>query len=140
MAKIYLGKEETVELIKEIIGTMSDGPTDVINNTLMAKAKYLLQVLENGIDDNNFGTPIKIVSDYKRGTKVTGKGYLFVCGHNGYFRSIYVDGKPISQFASSTIERDYNTVAEKIPFKNSVEVRTDLGPSGDAAPIVAVCY
>ena len=107
MAKIYLGKEETVELIKEIIGTMSDGPTDVINNTLMAKAKYLLQVLENGIDDNNFGTPIKIVSDYKRGTKVTGKGYLFVCGYNGYFSSIYVDGKPISQFASSTIERDY---------------------------------
>jgi len=140
MAKIYLGKEETVELIKEIIGTMSDGPTDVINNTLMAKAKYLLQVLENGIDDNNFGTPIKIVSDYKRGTKVTGKGYLFVCGYNRYFCSIYVDGKPISEFASSTIERNYHTVAEKIPFKNSVEVRTDLDPSEDAAPIVAVCY
>ena len=41
MAKIYLGKEETDELIKEIIGTMSDGPTDDINNTLMANAKYL---------------------------------------------------------------------------------------------------
>lgn len=139
MAKIYLGKEETVELIKKIIGTISDNPTDVINNTLMAKAKYLLQVLENGIDDNNFGTPIKIVSDYKRGTKVTGKGYLFVCGYNGYFSSIYVDGKPISQFVSATYEYGV-LVAEKIPFKNSVDVSGDLGSGEDAAPIVAVCY
>lgn len=137
MAKIYLGKDETVQLIKSILGTINDGTSDVINNTLMAKAKYLLNILETGMDNKAFGSPTQIVSSYSAGTKVTGKGYVFLCAEDYVVDYIKIDGEypPLEVLD----KYGYGCLIEKIPFNKSVEITRALD-NDEPQPAVIVCY